>query len=156
MTKEIKDIYYNAIYLIVLVNGLIWLRSSWGKLTEGKFVGGLAGTLTKFASNNPYPWFKNLLQTVAIPNASTIGLLIMFSEAFIAVALTGGALYYLFAKKINPTVGLLFKLGLVGGSLLNLIFWLAAGWTSPSTDGLNLVMLATQSIILALSLGILR
>jgi len=38
------------------------------------------------------------------------------------------------------------KPGLIGGITLNTMFWLAAGWTSPSTDGLNLLMLVTQLI----------
>jgi len=147
MTKITEKVYSQALMLVLFVNGLIWLRSAWGKVTEGKFVGSLGGTLTKFAGNNPYHWYKQLLTDLAIPNSITIGNLIMWSELAVAILISGSALYLLANPKANIKMGsLFFGLGLIGGITLNTMFWLAAGWTSPSTDGLNLLMLDTQLI----------
>lgn len=134
--------------LLILVDGLIWLRSSFGKVTGGTFVSGLGGTLGKFSDKNPYPPVKSFLEGVAIPNASVFGLLTMWGEVLVAVALAGGVIYLLTHPKGNTTVLSFIALGLIGGMFLNLIFWLAAGWTSPSADSLNLLMFATQFIAL--------
>ena len=133
--------------LILAVVDFIWLRSSYGKLAEGKFVGGMSATLTKFASNNPYPFIKNFLQTVAIPNSTTFGLLTMYGEALTAIAMLLG-IVWLWKNQANRTAKLLLGAGLAGGLFLNSIFWLSSGWTSASTDGLNLLMAAVQLISL--------
>lgn len=132
--------------LIILFNGLIWARSSLGKFAGGTFVDGLGATLGKFASKNPYPWFKDFLEGVAIPGSQFFGQLVLWGEALVAISVTLGALYLLLNKKADKTVLFLFALGLLGGALMNLFFWLASGYTSPSTDGLNLVMLVTQLV----------
>lgn len=142
--------------LIFLAIDFIWLRSSIGKLTEDKFVGSLGITLTKFASKNPYPWFKDFLQNVAIPNAKTFGVLTMWGEFLTAIALTISVLYLLFSKKNNQLITVLLIVGLIGGMLLNATFWLASGWTSASTDGLNLLMFLIQTIGLFFALKLLK
>lgn len=131
---------------VLLVAGLIWLRSSLGKLTGNTFVDSLSKTLQKFASENPYPWYKDFLENVAIPNSKTFGLLTMWGEFFVAVAITGSVLYLLTAKKANLLPKKLLFAGLLIGAFLNATFWLASGWTSPSTDSLNLLMMATELI----------
>lgn len=133
-----------ALKLIVLADGLLWLQSAWGKVSGGKFVGALGETLKKFASNNPYPWYKQILVSYSIPNSLLIGNLVMWTEFLAALALVGGSLYYLFSKKTNQIVRLGLILGLIGTSLLNVMFYLAAGWTSPSTSSVNLLMLVVQ------------
>ena len=130
--------------LLILVNGLIWLRSSYGKVTGGTFVGTLGETLGKFASKNPYPPVKDFLQNTAIPNSQMFGLLTMWGELLSALVITGGIIYLLASPKGNKMVSSLVALGLIGGMFLNVIFWFAAGWTSPSTDSLNLLMFVMQ------------
>ena len=57
------------------------------------------------------------------------------------------ALYLIFQPKTKCKVTLwLLIVGLIGGAFLNLNFWLASGYTSPSSDGLNLLMLVTQVV----------
>ncbi len=134
--------------LVLLAIGLMWLRSSLGKITEGKFVDSLGATLTKFAGNNPYPFYKSFLEDIAIPNSKTFGLLTMWGEFFAAIAITISVVYLLSAKKSKLPVKTLLISGLVVGIFLNTVFWLASGWTSASTDSLNLLMIAVQSIAL--------
>lgn len=146
MTKQnSSNIYYYSVFLILLANSLIWLKSSLGKISDGKFVDTLSGTLTKFASNNPHPWYKSLLENTAIPNSQIFGNLIMWGETFVAVISTISILILIIKQK-DRIFSYLLALGLLGGILLNTSFWFAAGWTSPSTYSLNLLMLTVQVV----------
>lgn len=133
-----------ALTLILLVNSLIWARSAYGKLTTGAFVNGLGGTLDKFASKNPYPPVKDFLQNVAIPNSTVFGQLTLWGEVTVAVISTLGAVYLLLNRKNNKVVVWALMGSLMGGVFLNLVFWFSAGWTSSSTDSLNLLMFFVQ------------
>lgn len=128
-------------YLIYFVFGFIFLKSSWGKIEGGQFVSGLGGTLEKFASKNPYPWFKEFLTGVAIPNSQLFGNMTMWGEFLTGLGFAVGSLYLLISKKPSQLGYVVFTLGCLGGFLLNGTFWLAAGWTSASTDTVNLVMM---------------
>lgn len=131
--------------LILAVIDYIWLKSTYGKLTGGKFVAGIEGALKKFASENPFPFVKSFLEGVAIPNASTFGFLTMWGEALVALSLLI-SLLYLLLKGTNNLILWFLSLGLLGGAFLNTVFYLSSGWTSPSSEGLNLLMLAAQFI----------
>lgn len=133
------------LYLIFVVLGFIFLRSSYGKVSGGVFVSGLGETLTKLASKNPYAWYKSFLENVAIPNATTFGQLTMWGEVFAGMAIFLSAIFLL-VKPGSKMVYTILLLGLVVGAFLNGIFWLAAGYTSPSTDGLNLVMFFVELV----------
>lgn len=135
-----------TLLFILLAVGLIWLRSSYGKISGGNFVEGLAGTLDKFASKNPYPLVKQFLLNVAIPNAHLFGTLVMLGEAFTALSIVIASVYLLLNSKTNQVVLTILSLGLIIGIFLNATFWFASGWTSPSTDGLNLLMFAVQLV----------
>lgn len=141
MTKNLSNKY---LLFIIEVIGLIFLRSSWGKLTGGVFVDSLGVTLSKFAVKNPYPIVADFLNNIAIPNSVIFGQLTMWGEFFTAISLTITALYLLFSSKPNQLINLLLIAGLAVGMFLNGVFWLASGWTSPSTDGLNLLMFLVQ------------
>ncbi len=130
---------------ILLFIGLIWSRSSFGKFTSGNFAESLGGILTRFAEKNPNAFYKDFLQNTAIPNSQAFGQLILWGEALVAIAIVIPALYLIFQPKTKCKVTLwLLIAGLIGGAFLNLNFWLASGYTSPSTDGLNLLMIVTQ------------
>ncbi len=136
------------ILLIILSIGILWLRSSFAKFTSGTFVNSLGATLTKAADKNPYPWFKQFLTTVAVPNSQVFGTLVLWGELLSAVAITVGAILMLINPHPNKLVSLMLILGLAGGAALNIIFWLGFGYTSPSTDSLNLLMTVVQVIAL--------
>ncbi len=138
------NIYILAIIMFI---GLVWTRSSIGKFLEGNFAGTLNETLIRFASKNPYPWFKGFLENFAIPNSQVFGYLTLYGELFTAVTTLVIPFYLLFSKQINKNSLILLLLGLKVGIFLNLIFWLASGWLSPSTYSLNLLMLGVQVIL---------
>lgn len=150
------NLFYYNFFLVLSVLGFIWARSSYGKLSEGKFVGSLGETLIKFAGKNPYPWFKKFLESTAVPNSQLFGLLTLWGEVFAAVTILGVSIYLLIKPAKNPRMLMLLALGLLTGLFLNLVFWLAAGWMSPSTDGLNLVMAGIELIGLAITVKLLK
>lgn len=139
MSKE------KAFLLIILACDWIWLRSSWGKIIGGKFVGGMSQTLTKFASNNPYPWVKSFLENIAMPNSNLFGTLTMWGEALVGVSLLLSSAFLLLGRQ-RHLARFVLATGLFGGAFLNGVFYLASGWTSASTDGLNLLMFLIQLI----------
>lgn len=155
MPKEKETLQKHLIAILVFV-GLIWLRSSLQKLQSGNFISTLAPTLEKFASKNPYPWYKNLLQNVALANAQIFALLVLLGELFSALAITIATFALILNFENKKFFLILLILGLTSGLILNLNFYLASGWTSPSTDTLNLLMLAIQAIGLLYSLRYLR
>lgn len=143
MSKQ--EYFFKGFIIIMLILGLIWARSSYAKITGGVFAQSLGGVLTKTAPANPYPFYKNFLLSVAIPNAEMFGNLTVWGEFLVAVSILGGG--YLLLK--HPTNKLFRKVliaGLIGGAFLNLNFWLAFSSTSLSTDNLNLLMLTTEAI----------
>lgn len=149
MENKKSSFTLKAIWLIILINGLVWAKSSYGKLSGGTFVDGMNQTLTKFASQNPYPLYKQFLQTVAIPSSNVFGLLVMWGEFFSALAMILGSLCLLFLRP-NKLVLTVLGAGLFGAALMNLNFWLASGWTSPSSESLNLLMMAIELVCLGL------
>jgi len=138
--------YYRAFLLSLLVIGGVWLRSGFEKMAEGKFVSSLGMVLNKFASENPNSAYKEFLLNTAVPNASFFGYAVMWGELFSGITLVGVTLYLLTQRHVNRRLGIIIGLGLIIGFILNLNFWLAAGWMSSSTDGLNLLMMALEAI----------
>ncbi len=134
------DYFFKGFLAALLFIGLIWARSGLGKIIEGKFVDSLGTVLTKTAKGNPYPWYKNFLETVAIPNSQLFAQLTMWGEFLTALSVTLGSIYLLFSKRKQKLGYLVLIAGLVGGMFLNLSFWLGFGYTSPSSDSLNLLM----------------
>lgn len=141
-------VYRNAFYTVILFLGLVWLKSTLGKLTAGKFVDSLSPTLEKFTSGNPHPWYIDFVENSVMPNSKFFGNLIMWGEFLTAISLISSSIYFIFSKKDNKILEYILVLGLLGGALLNLNFWFASGWMSPSGDSLNLLMFAIQVLAL--------
>lgn len=148
MDKRSLNEYLLFIYLVL---GLFWLKGGLEKILRGEFVNSLGSTLAKFASNNPYPFFKEFLETTAIPNSFTYGQTVMAGEFFVGIALITASIMILTMdeekKAITNTIILtLFTVGLLGGIFLNIVYYLAAGWMSESINSLNILMLTIQII----------
>lgn len=138
--------YYKAFFTIYFLIGLVWLRSSLEKIIGGQFINSLGKILSGVAQKNPYPWYKDFLQSVAIPNSQTLAMLTMYGEFLTSISIIFGSIHLLFSKTKNETTYYLLILGLIGGMFLNLNFWLGFGYTSPSTDSLNLLMFFIELI----------
>lgn len=153
MTKNLSNKY---LLFILAVVGFIYLRSGWGKITGGEFVNSLGGILGKFAAKNPYPWMQSFLQNVAIPNSNVFGLLTMWGEFLSALAILVAVFYLVFSSKKNKLFILLLLAGCFVGMFLNLIFYFAVGWTSSSTESLNLLMFMVELTGLIYALKLLK
>lgn len=124
--------------LIRIFVGYVWLTAAIEKITGGEFVAGMAKTLGFFASKNPIGWEKAFLTNVAIPNATVFGTLSMYGELLVGLALL---------------LGVFSEVGAIAGLLMSVNFYLAAGWTSASTETVNLVMAGVQVVLLLSGAG---
>lgn len=136
--------------LIAAVIGVEWLRSGIEKLVASDFPTTTGKVLAAFASRNPTGWYRDFLTSSVIPNATAFGYLIEWAETLTGVALivTAGILLYRYRGRIATVAETVAGIALLGGALMSWNFWLAAGWMSESTDGVNLVMGLSQLVLL--------
>jgi hypothetical protein len=127
-----------------------WWSAGWGKLSNPDFLTGMGKTLAAFAAKNPYPWYKSFLENVAAKNATAFGIAVEWSQAVIAFVLVAAAVETLWGKeeRVRRKAMLAASVALVGGMLMNANFYFAAGWTSASTKGSNMVMFWAQAALL--------
>lgn len=139
-----KEYSAKVLYFIFLIDGFIFLKSGYGKLMEGKFAGALAGTLGKSVDNNPYPIVKDFINSIAIPNAVLFATLTMWGEFLSGLSIVIASLYLWFVPAPIKAGYLVLLAGSFVGMFLNAVFWLSLGWTSASTDGLNMIMFVIE------------
>lgn len=135
------------IVLIQWVLAYEWLHSGWGKWAGPGFMNNIGKTLNGFITNNPNTAYASFLNNSALPNAELFGQIIRTSEIAVGIALVLGGVLLLAQKRLHPVATWLLVLALFGGALMNLNFYLASGWTSPSTWGVNVVMALAQLIL---------
>lgn len=119
--------------LITLIFGVQWFMAGFEKIIKPEFSNDLTKTLGYFASKNPHAWYANLIHDIFIPNAKIFANLVSFGELLIGLALI---------------LGLLTNIALIFAIFLNLNFYFATGWTSPSASGINLLMILVQIILI--------
>src|SRR6185503_12697071 len=132
-----------SIVWIVLVQWVLafkWLHSGWGKWAAPGFMDNIGKALAGFADKNPCPWYANFLNSTIIPHADTFGNAIRTGELLVGVILALAGLLLLAKRRLSPAATWILVLAFFGAALMKLNFYLAAGWTSPSTWGVNLVM----------------
>ena len=144
MVKDfIKNIWKSqdtSVWLVFLrlIIGVKWFIAGLEKLIDPGYVTGMADTLGFFASGNPNAWFVNLINSTFIPNATVFAWLVSIGELLAGIGLI---------------LGIFVNLSAIVSIFLNLSFFFAAAWISPSTQSLNWIMAALGFIIL-LSPGI--
>jgi thiosulfate dehydrogenase [quinone] large subunit len=133
-----------AILLVRLFLAYEWLNAGIAKI-QGIQMGGSAyfeGFSTVFASiwakSNPYPFMTDFLTNTAAPNAPTVVTTIAILEVLVGVSLL---------------LGILVPVSAFGGVVMNAIYYLAAGHTSPSTAGVNLMMIGAQLAVIVAAGG---
>lgn len=132
--------------LIFLADGLIFLRSGILKWSSGEFVAGLSQTLARFASKNPFFWYRALLENFSIPNAIAIAWVIQSAELLVGVVVVAASLRLLAGQKMKRWQHFALSAVFLLAAGLNLNFWLASGWMSPATENLNLLMTVIELI----------
>lgn len=141
-----SKVFYQGFLFMLLPSGLVWLRSGFTKIIEGKFPGMLETILKKFASDNPYPFYKSFLENTVIPNAKSVGTFIMWAEAITALSIIVPVLYLLTQKRRNKIVEYMLMFGLILGIFSNVNFFLGGAWTNVSKEALNIIMIMSQAI----------
>lgn len=130
--------------------GLEWLSAGFEKLGSGTFPHDLHATLTFFASKNPFPWYRDFLVWLTSHNVTSFGYVIEWSQIAMGVALVFGPLVYLWvhSKKMRKITVVCMVFALVGGVIMNGHFYLASGWTSAGTKGVNYLMFWLQLVFI--------
>ena len=124
-----------SVLLIRLFLAYEWLQSGTEKIQSilsdpNAYFGALSKVFgAVWAKSNPYPFMTDFLTNTAAPNAAAVVTTIAVVEALVGISLL---------------LGVLTRVGALGGIAMNVIFYLAAGHTSPSTAGINLVMIGAQ------------
>jgi uncharacterized membrane protein YphA (DoxX/SURF4 family) len=107
-------------------------------VSNPKAAAGFAAVFGNWAKGNPYPFMTDFLKAFAVPNAAAIFTVVAAAETLVGVAFL---------------LGFLIRPASIGGVILNSFFYLAAGFSSTSTAGVNLVMIGAQLSTLLLSPG---
>ena len=124
-----------SVLLVRLFLAYEWLNSGTGKIQNimtdpNAYFGGLSKVFgAVWAKSNPYPFISDFLANTAAANASTFVTIIAVTEVLVGLSLL---------------LGVMTRVGAFAGIVMNVIFYLAAGHTSPSTAGINLVMIGAQ------------
>lgn len=135
---------------LVLIQWVIayeWLSSGLGKFIKPDFMKTIGKTLGAFAAKTHFKFYGNFLHSTGVPNAQLFGNLVRYSEIFIGLGLAVGGYLVLTRRSLSFWWQLILVVSLFGGALLNLNFYFAAGWSGPSTEGVNLVMGLVQLIL---------
>jgi hypothetical protein len=146
--------------------GYEWVMSGASKVLSGNFAGSLAGTLADMTKDQS-GWYKSFIDTIAIPNGTLFGYLVMAGELSVGAVLLATSL---FALARWPRVGLQGRYAVLGfvaaaaliGSFMSLNFHLVMGVTpfwqispDPNDQGVDLdsLMMIMQIVLVAVSVG---
>jgi len=133
-----------AVLILRLFFAYEWLNSGIGKLQNiimnpdsyfAQFQNIFANVWTK---NNPYEFMIYFLKNFAAPNAKLVIESVAIGEALVGISLL---------------LGFLVRPASIIGMILNAIYFLAAGHTSPSTAGINFIMFGGGMFIFLVSAG---
>ncbi len=153
-TSQERQMRPEQIRLVTLMGIQVILAYEWfmGGIEKlgGTFTGGIGKTFEKFASENPFVWYKTFLTGYASAHTDLFGWLIPWGELAVGVGLLLSVAGYVYAKTAKAkTVMLVISIAaLLGAAFMNANFYFAAGWMSPSTHGLNVVMFWIELILL--------
>lgn len=144
MKKQVSVVW---LVLIQWVIAYEWLQSGWGKFASSGFMDGIEKTLQGFASKTNFGFYADFLNAFAVPNPALFGNVVRFSEMAAGLALAVGGLLVLKFNQLPKPVTIVLVAALYGGAILNANLYMAAGWSSPSTAGINIIMFLVQAIL---------
>jgi uncharacterized membrane protein YphA (DoxX/SURF4 family) len=130
-----------TLIFIQLLVGYEWLHAGLEKIIHGSFPGTMAKTLVSFSSQNPHAWYAKTVLAHAATRPELFGQLVQWGEFMTGLALIATALLWATNRIHSSTLWIIACIApLIIGIVLNLNFYLAAGWMSPSTSTLNAFM----------------
>ncbi len=135
-----------------------WLSSGWEKVRGGQLVPNIGKSLARFENGNPHEWYVRSMLDVAKTHPLAFGTLVQWGEVLTGIGLLAALVLYAFSKQQSSKnlARFIAVAALLGGAFMNLNFYFAAGWTSPSTGGLNALMFWVQVVLLATWVSTLR
>ncbi len=127
-----------------------WFFAGWGKIYGGQFVPNMGKTLARFENGNPHGWYVDSLLSVAKNAPTLFGQLVQWGELLAGIGLVAAVILYVFCKvqRLQKIAKYTAIASLFGGVFMSLNFYFAAGWTSPSTGGLNALMFWLQMVLI--------
>ncbi len=149
---------YFVTFSIQAVLAYEWISGGLGKIYEGQFVSNIGKTLGRFETGNPHEWYVGSVLRIAKNSPEAFGQLVQWGELLAGIGLVAAILVYGLSRQPQwrNIARYAAILSLLGGALMNVNFYYAAGWTSTSTGGLNMVMLWMQVVLLATWVSALR
>ena len=121
-----------------------------GKIYGGQFVSNIGKTFSRFENGNPHEWYVGSVLHLAKSFPELFGRLVQWGELLVGIGLVVALLTYGLSTQPqwkNPARYAAI-LSLLGGVFMNANFYYAAGWTSPSTEGLNMAMFWMQVVLI--------
>ena len=120
-----------------------WLSAGTEKLQSlatnpAAFIKGMTGAFSGWAAGNPNPSVAGFLKSFVVPNAGAIVWMVAICE---------------FLVGLSFLLGFFARPAAVGGMTMSGFFYFAAGFSSPSTAGINLIMVGSQATMLLISPG---
>lgn len=127
-----------------------WISGGLGKIYEGPFVSTIGKTLVRFENGNPHEWYAGSVLRTAKNFPETFGQLVQWGELLAGIGLVVAILVYGLSTQSQWKNMARYTaiLSLLGGAFMNANFYYAAGWTSPSTGGLNMLMFLVQAVLI--------
>lgn len=148
-----SSILHHPLYLAITIQALLayeWIVSGWTKVTSETFVSTFPATLIRFTEQNPHTWYVDTILRFSTQHATTFAELVRWGELLAGLGIVSGSILLLQKYTSLHRVGTYVLVGaLVGGCWMNANFYFAAGWTSPSTGGLNLLMFGVQLVLIS-------
>lgn len=161
MKKSGDNLSSERLYLLGVLGtqltlAYLWWHAGWEKVT-GTFIADLPKTLEFFASKNPYPFYKNFLLNTALPNADTFGPLVEWGQLLVGIGLALSVALIIYSRSATKHLAWSVSVAaLLAGALMNLNFYLAAGWTGPAAAGSNIAMFWPSLVLAYIWLARLR
>lgn len=127
-----------------------WISGGVGKMYGGRFISAMGSTLGRFENGNPHDWYVGSVLRIAKSSPETFGQLVQWGELLAGVGLVAALLAYGLSTRPQwkDMARYAAILSLLGGAFMNGNFYFAAGWTSPSTGGLNAFMSMVQVVLI--------
>lgn len=141
---------YFVPFFIQAVLAYEWISGGLGKIYEGQFVSTIGKTLGRFENGNPHEWYAGSVLRIAKNSPEIFGQLVQWGELLAGIGLIVSILVYGFGRESQwkDMARYVAIPSLLGGAFMNANFYYAAGWTSASTGGLNMVMFWVQVVLI--------
>lgn len=134
---------------IQVVVGYAWASAGAQKIADPRFLIDMPRMLGSIAMRNPFGWYRDLLIDVGVKYAQFFGSVIAWGQLFTGLALAGAAVLLIYAKNERQwRLALLASvIACAAGMLMNANFYVAAGWTDPTIEGMNVLMFWAQALL---------